>query len=163
MEAAGDTKTLHLAVTQGVRAGRRGFLFRGNDEVSSSELEAVLVQAGLELEAWIDPDAAVRALSEFYREEGFLQARVEVPSRPEEGRDGGLTFEIVEGPRAAVGDVRLEGVSDEERPHVERAIDMAPGEVHRARPRRGARPGGAPLSPARLQQRPGDRSGDACS
>ncbi|MGE0460610.1 MAG: translocation/assembly module TamB domain-containing protein [Vicinamibacterales bacterium] len=132
VEVAGDTKTLQLTITRGARAERRGFRFRGNDEVSSSELEAVLVQSGLELEAWIDPDAAARALSDFYRDEGFLRARVEVPAGPEESRPGELTFEIVEGPRAAVGEVHLEGVSDAERPYVERAIDIAPGEPYTA-------------------------------
>lgn len=131
VELVGDTKTLHLAVNQGARAGRRGFGFRGNSEVSSRELEAVIVRAGLELDAWIDPDAAAGALSDFYREEGFLQARVEVAAMPERRPDE-LTFAIAEGPRAAVGEVRVEGVSDDERPPVERAIDIVPGEPYTA-------------------------------
>jgi hypothetical protein len=132
VEVSGDTKTLHLSVQEGARTERRELLFRGNDAVSAGELEAVLVQSGLELEAWIDPDAAVSALAAFYRDEGYLQARVQVADAPQDARPGVLALDIVEGPRAHVTQVRLEGVSDTERPHVERAVDIAPPEPYTA-------------------------------
>ena len=162
VETAGDTKTLHLSVQEGARTERRELLFRGNDAVSDGELEAVLVQSGLELEAWIDPDAVVSALAAFYRNDGYLQARVQAAGAPPDAGPGVLAIDIVEGPRAEVTQVRLEGVSDTERPHIERFIDIAPPDpYHRARPGRRARSGGTTLSPARVQQRAGDRRGHA--
>jgi outer membrane protein insertion porin family len=132
VEVSGDTKTLHLSVQEGAHTERRELLFRGNDAVSAGELEAVLVQSGLELEAWIDPDAAVNALAAFYRDEGYLQARVQVADAPQDARPGVLALDIVEGPRAHVTQVRLGGVSDAERPHIERAVDIAPPEPYTA-------------------------------
>lgn len=132
IEMSGDTKTLHLTVEEGARTERRDLLFRGNDAVADGELELVLVQSGLELEAWLDPDAAVTALTAFYRDEGYLQARVEVAARTPEVGPGVLAIDIVEGPRALVSELRLEGVSDSERPLVERAIDVAPPEPYTA-------------------------------
>jgi len=132
IEMSGDTKTLHLTVEEGARTERRELLFRGNDAVSDGELEAVLTQSGLELEAWIDPDAAVRALTAFYHDDGYLQARVEVAAPAPESGPGVLAIDIVEGPRALVAQVRLEGVSDAERPHIERAIDIAPPDPYTA-------------------------------
>jgi hypothetical protein len=62
--------------------------------------------------------------------------RVAAPEHPDQeadlARPGVLALDIVEGPRAHVTQVRLEGVSDTERPHVERAVDIAPPEPYTA-------------------------------
>lgn len=112
MEEDQGSKTLYLDVTPGPPASRRSVRFNGAHELSSSQLEAAMVQAGLEVEGWIDRPALEATLTDLYRAEGLLAARVKVGEPILEDGRAVLPVDIDEGTRATVGEVRLKGAAD---------------------------------------------------
>jgi outer membrane protein insertion porin family len=126
IETSGETKTLRLAVTPGPRAERREIRFSGNAALSNSQLEALLVQAGLELDAWIDPQPLVDALTNRYRDEGYFDARVTADPPRVEGTTGVLPVTIVEGAQAVIARVEIAGVAEARQALVRAAVEIEP-------------------------------------
>jgi outer membrane protein assembly factor BamA len=107
-----DTKRLRIEVTPGAPVTGREIRFAGNLEMDGELLDAAIVEAGLEVEAWLDRTVVERALIQAYNEEGFLKA--EVVGRPLtiDGTVGVLLMDIKEGPRAHITDVKWAGVGE---------------------------------------------------
>ncbi|MDH4067223.1 MAG: BamA/TamA family outer membrane protein, partial [Acidobacteriota bacterium] len=80
--------------------------------LSQGRLDEAVAQAGLDLDAWIDPQGLVDVLTGVYRTEGFLKATVAVAPPRMDGTTGVLPVAIDEGPQALIGEVRMVGVSD---------------------------------------------------
>jgi outer membrane protein assembly factor BamA len=97
-----DSKRLRIEVTPGVPVTAREIRFLGPVELDGKRLNAEVVQAGLEIEAWLNREVVERAVRQAYNEQGFLKA--EVTGRPItiEGTSGVLVFEVKEGPRAQI-------------------------------------------------------------
>jgi outer membrane protein assembly factor BamA/autotransporter translocation and assembly factor TamB len=106
-----DTKRLRIEVTPGAPVTGREIRFIGNVELDTERLNAEIVEANLEVEAWLDRAVVERVLKQAYSEAGFLKA--EVVGRPQiiDGTVGVLPIEIKEGPRAQITDVRWAGVA----------------------------------------------------
>ena len=117
----GTTKRLRIDVTPGAPVTGREIRFAGNVQLDATRLEAEIVEAGVEIEAWLDRSVAERALRRAYNEEGFLKA--EVVGRPLaiDGTVGLLLIEIKEGPRAHVTDLKWSGVGDTRLADVQKA------------------------------------------
>ena len=112
MELADGQKTLRLEVTPGPPSSRRTVRFEGNAGVPTRDLEAVMAQADLELQGWIDRTTLGDTLTAYYRNQGFLEAEVTVGAPALEGESAVLPVRIEEGPRAVIREVRWTGVSD---------------------------------------------------
>jgi len=83
--------------------------FKGNRQISAERLSAA---AGIKAGQQVDPPAAKRAqqrIGELYIRSGFPLASVHAYARFTRQREAILVFDIVEGPRAWVGRVSIEG------------------------------------------------------
>jgi outer membrane protein assembly factor BamA len=120
-----DTKRLRIDVTPGIPVSGREIRFIGNSHLDSGRLAAEITEAGLEIEAWLDRAVVEQALRQVYNEEGFLRA--EVVGRPleTEGTAGILYFDIKEGERAEITDVRWAGVDPSRLPLIQKAAELA--------------------------------------
>jgi outer membrane protein insertion porin family len=107
-----DTKRLRIEVTPGAPVTGREVRFAGNVALDGHRLEQEIIEAGAEVEAWLDRTVAERALRQAYNEEGFLKA--EVTGRPLtiDGSTGVLQIDIKEGPRAQITDLKWTGVGE---------------------------------------------------
>ena len=136
-----DTKRLRIDVTPGAPVTAREIRVRGNVELSADRLNAEIMAAGLEVEAWLDRSVVERTLRQAYNEKGFLKA--EVVGRPLtiDETVGVLPVEITEGPRTQIMKVVFDGVAEARVPQVEKAAELtlpAPyiaAEVNEARSR----------------------------
>jgi outer membrane protein assembly factor BamA len=86
-----------------------------------------MAAAGLEVTGWIDRAALERTLTELYRAEGYLTARIDVGDPVLEPGRAVLPVQIDEGTRAVVGKVRFDGVADERLALVEAETRLEPG------------------------------------
>jgi outer membrane protein assembly factor BamA len=76
---------------------------------------------------WLDREALAGMLSAYYRQQGYLDARVTVDAPAAEGGRAVLPITIDEGSRAAIREVQWTGVSDARRPGAERAAGLGSG------------------------------------
>ena len=115
-----NTKRLRIDVTPGAPVTAREIRFAGNLEIDARALTGEIVEAGLEIEAWLDRTVVEKALRQAYNEAGFLKA--EVAGRPLtiDGTVGVLWFDIKEGPRAQITSVKWAGVAESRVPDAEK-------------------------------------------
>jgi outer membrane protein assembly factor BamA/autotransporter translocation and assembly factor TamB len=139
IETSGDTKTLRLAVTPGARAAGREIRFTGNAAIATGQLQSIVAQAGLELDAWLDPQPLVEALESLYRDEGYLDVVVTAGEPRKEGTIGVLPVTIVEGAQATIGRVDLVGVGEARQAVVREALQIEPPAPYSAARVRAAR------------------------
>ncbi len=119
-----DTKRLRIDVTPGAPVSGREFRFEGNTQLSQQRLLAEIADTGLQVDAWLDRTLVERALQQVYNEEGFLTAQVTGKPLTIDGSTGVLLFDINEGPRAEVTDIRWAGVADARLGAVEKAASF---------------------------------------
>ncbi len=138
---ADNTKRLRIDVTPGAAVTGSEIRLAGNVEILTARLQAEIVAAGLEIEAWLDRTLVERTLRQAYNGEGFLKA--EIVGRPLtiEGTIGVLPVDIKEGPRAQITKLVFTGVAAARLPQVEKAAALTPpapfvaAEVNEARVR----------------------------
>jgi len=123
---AADTKRLRIDVTPGAPVTGREIRYAGNLALNREQLDAVIAQAGLQVEAWLDRSVIERALRQAYNEDGFLKA--EVTGRPLtiDGTVGVLLIEIKEGPQAHITNVTWAGVGEARQADVQKAAKLSP-------------------------------------
>lgn len=127
MDLADGVKTLTLAVDPGPATGRRVVRFDGARGIGAGDLEAAMARADLAVTGWIDRAALERTLTDLYRAEGYLTARVVVGDPVLEPGRAVLPVQIDEGPRAVIGQVWFDGVADERLAVVEAESRLEPG------------------------------------
>lgn len=105
-----DAKRLRIEVTSGIPVTGREIRFTGTQQLDEARLREEIAAAGLEVEAWLDRAVVEQLLRQVYNEEGYLRA--EVVGRPldVDGTTGVLTFDIKEGPQAAITNVTWAGI-----------------------------------------------------
>jgi len=119
-----STKRLRIEVTPGAPVTGREIRFVGNVELDKRQLEAELVDAGVEIEAWLDRTVAEKALLQAYREQGFLKASIAGKPQTIDGTTGVLVIEIKEGPRAQITNLLFAGVADPRLPGIQKAAKL---------------------------------------
>ena len=110
-ESENDQKTIHFKITPGVRYAKIPIVFEGASGISAAELSTALNQADLLLDLYANPQKVVDYLNRLYRERGYLQASVSLPSAkldPQTGT-GKTILQIREGPLFTIGDLGFSG------------------------------------------------------
>jgi outer membrane protein assembly complex protein YaeT len=110
-ESENDQKTIHFKITPGVRYAKIPIVFEGASGISAAELSTALNQANLLLDLYANPQKVADYLNRLYRERGYLQANVSLPSAkldPQTGT-GKTILQIREGPLFTIGDLGFSG------------------------------------------------------
>jgi outer membrane protein assembly complex protein YaeT len=114
-----ERKQVRVTVEAGVLVEAREIQYTGNGTYDASDLDAVVAEAGADVDGWLEPESIAAAVERFYRNNGFLEASVGA-SRPEvSGRRAILPVAIEEGRRFVLEAIMFPGV------HTDRQVDMA--------------------------------------
>jgi outer membrane protein insertion porin family len=127
MESSSEYKTLRLTVVPGTVSGGREMRFTGNVAISRHELETAVIQWNMAEYGWADREALAATIRAYYRQRGYLNARVSVGAPIEEAGRAVLPVTIEEGSRATIRAVQWSGVSEEHRLAAERAAGLDVG------------------------------------
>ena len=128
-DAASGVKTLHVTVTPGPTPSRR-LEFAGNESVASARLQEAAAATGT-LTAWLAPQSFAQAIERFYRDEGFLSARVEVAAPDLVSGVSTVRATVREGPPFLVGEVGLSGAQALPEDATRKALDVFTGLPYR--------------------------------
>jgi len=132
-------KTITIRIVTGPRTERRELVFAGNTVFSAVALDAVLDERALLDVAWANPKQVTDALQSVYRATGYLEATVTAEAPVFDGATARLSIRITEGPRFAVAEVRIDGVSARSDAQARLALGLAPGDPYLERNVRDAR------------------------
>lgn len=119
-----NTKRLRIDVTPGAPVTAKEIRFAGNVVLDQARLDAEIVESNLQVEAWLDRAVVERTLQQVYTEEGFLKAEIAGKPQTIDGTTGILEFDIKEGPRAEITDLRWAGVNEARIPELEKAARL---------------------------------------
>jgi outer membrane protein assembly complex protein YaeT len=104
-------KRVRFHIAPGAQYGRIPVTFPGASEISAGELNDALDRVKLQLNPFAEPQKTVDYLEHFYRERGYLQARVDFPQLnldPATG-SGRVSIPVREGPLFTIGDLEFIG------------------------------------------------------
>ncbi|HEY7476220.1 MAG TPA: POTRA domain-containing protein, partial [Vicinamibacterales bacterium] len=105
--------------------------FRGNLGLDKGDLRRHVVERFGSAPSLGRAEVAARALEGLLTDRGYLRARVTPDVQLEHGPERTiLVFGVEAGPRAQIGTLTIEGVSDAERPTFARRLGLAPGGVY---------------------------------
>jgi outer membrane protein assembly complex protein YaeT len=108
-----EQKTVRFLITPGVRFNSVPIVFPGASKISAQELGMALDQAGLSLDVYAEPQKVADFLNRYYRDRGYLQARVLAPFPqldPAKGA-GRVSIKIDEGSLFLIGELGFKGNS----------------------------------------------------
>ena len=110
-EFENDHKTIRFQITPGVRYAKVPIVFAGASAIPAAELNNALDQADLRLNVYANPQKVVDYLNRFYRERGYLQASVGLPSPQLDPATatGKTIIQIREGPLFTIGELEFNG------------------------------------------------------
>jgi outer membrane protein assembly factor BamA len=89
-------------VEPGVQFRRVTLAFEGAHAIDPDVLRAIVEDQDLEEDLFTDPFVVTELLRRYYREEGFLAARLEPPVKEFQGAEARLVIRVSEGPRFVV-------------------------------------------------------------
>jgi outer membrane protein assembly complex protein YaeT len=111
IETEDSRKLVRFQIAAGERFAGIPIVITGASEISAAELNNALDKANLRLEVYADPQKVVDYLSRYYRDRGFLQARISSPLlqlEPKTGT-GSVSIAIQEGPLFTIGNLEFNG------------------------------------------------------
>ena len=114
-----ERKQLRVTVEAGTAVESRELAFTGNTAFKSGDLNHVIVQAGADVDGWIDRSRIEQAIQRHYRDNGFLDATVQAEAPRVEGRTARLPVAITEGRRYVLDAIMFPGVQ------ADRIVDVA--------------------------------------
>ena len=128
----GFTKVV-IEVERGKRYAKPRLEFSGRTAFKDKTLRRVLGSGDLYANLFLDPGDSSQRLRDYYREHGYLEARVGKPdiAFEEAGRNVNAVFAIKEGPLFHVGDIAFEGNRFFDRARLLKAAGFATGDVFR--------------------------------
>jgi outer membrane protein assembly factor BamA len=130
-EAASNAeKSIRVSVVAGVRSSSREIVFSGNEIISTSRLDALVRERGLEIDAWVEPALLVRAIQDLYEEEGMLAAVVSVGGLEIAPNRAILPVRIREGSPFTVAGVVVAGTDRRPESEVRDAFALQPGQPY---------------------------------
>ncbi len=122
-----------IEVERGKRYARPRLEFSGRTAFKDKTLRQVLGSGELYANLFLNPGDSSQLLRDYYREHGYLEARVGKPdiAFEEAGRNVNAVFAIKEGPLFHVGDIAFEGNRFFDRARLLKAAGFATGDVFR--------------------------------
>ena len=132
-EAGPGLTRVVIEVEKGKRYAKPHLEFSGRTAFKDKTLRQVLGSGELYANLFLNPGDSSQTLREYYREHGYLEARVGKPdiAFEEAGRNVNAVFAIKEGPLFHVGDITFEGNRFFDRVRLLKAAGFATGDVFR--------------------------------
>ncbi len=118
--------TIHVA--RGAQTKQLLLAWSGNREVSTAELETLVVPHRAESAVWLDSQAIAWEVQQLYASRGLLQAQVTVGEPAFQDADATLPIAIDEGVLSRLVDVRIEGVDPARMTGARDALGLSIGE-----------------------------------
>jgi len=131
LEFSAETSDLALVamhVSRGPQTKRLVIAWRGNLEVSNTELDALVVPHLAESAAWLDSQALVWQVRQLYATRGHLRAEVTVGDPAFHSSDATLPIAIDEGMLSRLAAMKLEGIDPSRTVGAEAALELSIGE-----------------------------------
>ena len=132
-------KTITVRMEPGPRTERRELVLSGNAALTSETLDALIVETGLDVAVWADPEPLIRTLRQRYRDAGHLEATIAIDPPLFDGVEARLPIRIDEGPPFTIASVRIDGVGIRSETEARRVLDLTPGDPYRESDIRAAR------------------------
>ena len=110
-ETVNDRKTIHFQINPGTRYAKVPIIIAGASEISAAALNTALDQARLRPDVYANPQKVVDYMKRLYRERGYLDASVSMPSTqldPQTGT-GETILQVREGPLFTIGALEFTG------------------------------------------------------
>jgi outer membrane protein assembly complex protein YaeT len=104
-----DRKQVRVTVAAGTQVASRSLQYSGNATFDAGDLDAVIKEAVVDVDAWLEPQRAADALESFYRNQGFLEADVAAGEPRVSGNAATLPIEITEGRRFVLEAIEFPG------------------------------------------------------
>ena len=105
-----DRKEIVLTIAEGPRTSERRVAFRGNELVTTAELESLMDRQTVATSIWADPEPLTRSLLALYQSKGMLEARITVEPPEFDTDSATLPVRVVEGSVFTISNVSIEGV-----------------------------------------------------
>ena len=128
--ATPDEKVARVVVEPGPRFTERRIVFRGNERLQASDLDAVVDAGDLSVTAWLDAEALSSALESHYRALGYLSASVTPEAPVFDATSATLPVRIDEGAPFRIATVSIEGTSRRPVADVRRTFGLEPGMLY---------------------------------
>jgi outer membrane protein assembly factor BamA/autotransporter translocation and assembly factor TamB len=107
-EQPGERRVV-FSIDPGVRFERVTLAFQGAGGVPPEVLQSIVDEQDLETELFLDPTVVTELLRRYYREEGYLAARLDEPVLQFDGASARIVVNVDEGPRFVVNELRTAG------------------------------------------------------
>jgi outer membrane protein assembly complex protein YaeT len=122
-----ELKQVRVTVTAGTQVASREFEYSGNQTFNAGDLDDVIAQAGVDVDAWLAPERAADAIESYYRNQGFLEADVAPGEVRVVGNVARLPLEITEGRRFVLEAIEFPGVNPDRIVPVAQAANLQLG------------------------------------
>jgi outer membrane protein assembly complex protein YaeT len=108
-EIGPDSRRVVFEIDPGTRFRRVDLAFEGAEAIPADELEDIISDQRLERRLFTDPIVVTELLERYYREQGYLAARIDQPRYEFEGTTARIVLDVLEGPRFTIRDVSITG------------------------------------------------------
>jgi outer membrane protein assembly complex protein YaeT len=111
---AEDLKRVIFTIDPGVRYQSVKLLFEGASAIEPAQLEGQFKEAKLTTKVYTDPSKVVDRLTRFYQQQGYLDAKVQLPRYELDppSKSGRVIIPVQEGPLFKIGKVTFNGNSN---------------------------------------------------
>jgi outer membrane protein assembly complex protein YaeT len=127
-----DEKKVTFTVQPGVHFSNVVIVFEGASGISPSRLRRVLQDEDLMREIYFDSEKATDFLRDYYRAQGYLDARVEKPKRELDisSKSGHIVLQVREGPQFRIRKLEFDGNHALPDQQLAQALPLAAGEIY---------------------------------
>ncbi len=108
-DQADGSRLIRFFIDRGPRFERVMLSFDGASAIPSDDLASLVREQDLEQDLFTDPTVVTELLRRYYREEGYLAARLETPEPIFEGATARIVVPVDEGPRFMVRQLNVAG------------------------------------------------------
>ncbi len=125
-----DRKEIVLRIAEGPRTSVRRVAFRGNEVVTTAELESFINRQTATTSIWADPEPLTRSLLALYQSKGMLEARITVEPPEFDADTATLPVRVVEGAVFTISNVLVEGVDARPVEDIQALVGVQAGDTY---------------------------------
>jgi outer membrane protein assembly complex protein YaeT len=119
VESTPQRKQVRITVQAGTEVASRNFEYMGNAAFGARDLDRVIEDAGIEVDAWLEPGRAADTIERHYRNQGFLEADATAGEPQVAGNTAVLPITIEEGRQFTLEAITFPGA------HPDRQVGVA--------------------------------------